>query len=218
MPVSSVAARAGGDGSNNLLQVTAASRVPETDRLAGEVDLVGDVVPDAGLPLHLPLGGASDEPLEARVLGAAGAGDEAALQLGEVRLEEGDLVLAGQRRRVLSLALDAEVVKDLAGGDGGARLGDQLGAAHGLAVPVGSVRQGDLGTLRRAAISGIGVGGREIHILGDLAVAVDVVLVRPDLVGPAPFVEVGGRREIVEAAIPKDLSGSQADEGSDSSE
>lgn len=46
----------------------------------------------------------------------------------------------------------------------------------------------------------------------------DVVLVRADLVGPAPFLEVGGGREIVEAAIPEDLSGSQADEGSDSSE
>lgn len=148
MPVSAVAARARSDRSNNLLEIAAASRVPETDGLTGEVDLVGDVVPDAGLPFHLPLGGASDKPLKARVLGAAGAGEQAALQLGEVRLEEGDLVLAGQRRRVLSLALDAEVVKDLAGGDCGARLGDQLGAAHGLAVPVGSVGQGDLGTLR----------------------------------------------------------------------
>lgn len=32
----------------------------------------------------------------------------------------------------------------------------------------------------------------------------DVVLVGSDLVGPRPFVEVGGRGEVIEAAVPQD--------------
>jgi hypothetical protein len=33
---------------------------------------------------------------------------------------------------------------------------------------------------------------------------VDVVLVRSDLVGPGPFVEVGGGSEVIEATVPQD--------------
>lgn len=32
----------------------------------------------------------------------------------------------------------------------------------------------------------------------------DVVLIGPDLVGPGPFVEVGGGGEVVEAAVPEE--------------
>ena len=64
-----------------------------------------------------------------------GAALLAVLHLGEVALEEVDLVLALGGGGVGGGVLHGEVVEDLAFIDGGASLRDQLGAEHGLAVP-----------------------------------------------------------------------------------
>lgn len=94
-------------------------------------------MPDVGLPGDIPLGNSSNLPSQCGVAGTGGAADPARLQLSEVALEEADLVLAVQARGVGVAALDAEMVVDLSTVDGRGGLGDQLGAAHGLAIPVG---------------------------------------------------------------------------------
>lgn len=207
MPVSTVAAGAGGLGSDNPDKIIAAGRVPETDSVGRKVDLVGNVVPHIGVPVDAPLGLAADAPPQQGVRDARGARLPAGLELGEVALEEGDLVLAGQGGGVGVLAHEREVVEDLALVDGSRGLGNQLGTAHVLAVPVGRVVEGDLGTLLGAAVGRVLVVGREVDIGGDRRRTVDVVLVRADLVAPRPLVEVGGGAEIVEATIPENGTG-----------
>lgn len=207
VPVSTVAAGAGGLGSDNPDKIIAAGRVPETHSVGRKVDLVGNVVPHAGVPVDAPLGLATDAPPQQGVRDARGARLPAGLEFGEVALEEGDLVLAGGGRGVGILAHQREVVEDLALVDGGRGLGDQLGTAHVLAVPVGRVVEGDFGTLVGAGVGRVLVAGGEIDIGGDLGRTVDVVLVRADLVAPRPLVEVGGGGEVVEAAIPENGTG-----------
>lgn len=122
-------------------------------------NLIGDVVPDVSFPDNIPLGSSSNSPSQRRVAGASGAAHPARLQLGEVALEEADLVLAVQARGVGVAALDAEMVVDLSLVDGRGGLGDQLGAAHVLAVPVGGAGEADLGALLGAAVGGVLVAG-----------------------------------------------------------
>jgi hypothetical protein len=133
----------------------------------GYYNLIGNVVPDVSIPVDAPLGVSSNVPSQQRVAGASFAADPASLQLGEMALEEADLVFAEQARWVGRAALDAEVVEDVTTVDGSGGLRDQLGAAHGLAVPVGRAGQGDLGTLLGAAIGGVLVAGVEVDVLGD---------------------------------------------------
>lgn len=154
-------------------------------------------MPHAGLPRrHTPLGLLVDHPLQHRICRGALAAEPAVLHLGEVALEEVDLVLAGDAGRAGGGAVDvarhAEVVKDLARGDGGRRLRDQLDAAHRLAVPVGRGVEREAHALGRGGVGRVLVAGREGDVLLDGARAVDVVLVGPDLVAPGPVVEVGG--------------------------
>lgn len=203
MPISTVAAGAGGLGSDDLHKRIAAGRVPETNSVGVEVDLVGNVVPHTGVPVDAPLGLATDAPPQQGVGDARGTGLPAGLELGKVALEEGDLVLAGGGGGVGVLAHKGEVVKDLALVDGGRGLGDQLGTAHVLAVPVGRVVEGDLGALVGATVGRVLVAGREVDVGGDLGRPVDVVLVGADLVAPRPLVQVGRGGEVVEAAIPE---------------
>ena len=59
-------------------------------------DLIGDVVPDVGLEIDLPLALAADHPLQVGVGGSLLAVDPAVLHLCEVALEEADLVLVGR--------------------------------------------------------------------------------------------------------------------------
>lgn len=207
MPVSTVAAGAGSLRSNNLGQGIAAGRVPETDSVGVKVDLVGNVVPHVGVPVDAPLGLATNAPPQQGIRSASGARLPAGLELGKVALEEGDLVLAGKGRGVGVLAHEREVVEDLALVDGGRGLGDQLGTAHGLAVPEGRLVEGDLGTLAGARVGRVLEAGREVDVGGDLGRTVDVVLVRADLAAPRPLAEVGGGGEVVEAAIPENGAG-----------
>lgn len=130
-------------------------------------NLIGNVVPDVSFPGNVPLGSSSNLPSQRWVAGAGSATDPARLQLGEVALEEADLVLAVQARRVGGAALDAEMVVDLAAVDGRGGLRDQLGAAHVLAIPVSGAGQADLGALRGAAVGGVLVAGVEVDVFGD---------------------------------------------------
>lgn len=147
VPVCAVAACARADGRDGLDEGVAACRVPETDGVGREVDLVGNIVPDSGFPVDAPFPLPTDHPLQLWVRSSSCARDPAALELREVRLEKGDLMFLVCRRSVLILALDAEVVEHLAGGDGSRGLGDELRAPHVLTVPVCAARQGDLGAL-----------------------------------------------------------------------
>lgn len=159
MPVGAVGADAGFDGLDGLGEGVGSRRVPEAHGAGVKVDLVGKVVPDAGLEGRLPLARRGGEPLQ--LVG----GGAAVLELGEVRLEEGDLVLALGRGGVGVLALEREVVVQGARGDGaGVRDGgDQLGPAHVLAVPVGGVVEGDLCALGGTRPGGV---GREVEVRG----------------------------------------------------
>lgn len=91
----------------------------------GTYDLVRNVMPHVRLPLRLPLGVLGDHELKIGVRGALLARDPARLQLDEVRLEEADLVLAIDARRVHVFAHDREVVVYLAAVDSGLGLRDQ---------------------------------------------------------------------------------------------
>lgn len=92
-------------------------------------------MPHPRLPLRLPLAVLADHELQVGVAGAALAADPAVLELGEVALEETNLVLAAHARRVGVGPADAEVVPHLAAVDGRRGLRDQLDAAHVLFSP-----------------------------------------------------------------------------------
>lgn len=195
--------------------------MPEANGAGIKVDLVDTVVPDTSLHGGVPLLCGVGHPLQSGITGATAAAGQAVLQFGEVRLEEGDLVFAGDGRGVGVLAHDGEVVVQRAGGDGaGVRsLGDELGTAHGLALPVGGRGQGNLGALGGGSIIGVGICGIKGNVVGGVASTIDVPLVLADLVGPRPVFQ-GGNSHVIEAARPHGgTSGSKADEvGSDGSE
>lgn len=129
-------------------------------------------MPHTSVPSNRPLGSSSNLPSQCWVAGASGAADPARLQLGEVALEEADLVLAVQAGRVGGAAHDAEMVVDLAAVDGRGGLRDQLGAAHGLAIPVSGAGEADLGALCGAAVGEVLEARAEVDVFGDGAGAV----------------------------------------------
>lgn len=139
MPVSTVGAGRGADSADDLGELVTTGRVPKRNGTGIKVDLVDAVVPHTRLHGDVPLLGRVGHPFQGGVAGATAAAAQAILQLGKVRLEEGNLVLPGDRGRVGVLAHDGEVVVQRAGGDGAGvgRLGDELGTTHGLALPVG---------------------------------------------------------------------------------
>jgi len=131
----------------------------------GAYDLIGNVVPDAGLPFNLPLALLVGHPLEIRIAGTLLAGDPAVLELSEMALEEADLVLVVGAGRVGVLAHDAKMIKDLAGGNGRLGLRDQLSAAHSLAVPEGCAVESELGALLRDCVVGVLEVCRQVDVL-----------------------------------------------------
>jgi hypothetical protein len=155
VPVGAVGVRRRRDWTGDLLESVGAGGVVELDGASAEVDSVGDVVPGAGDELGVPLGLATGVPVEVVVRAAL----RAVLHLGEVALEEIDLVLACRGGGVGTGVLHGEVVVDLSLVDRGAGLRDQLGAKHGLAVPGRGLVVGDLDALLRARVGRVlGVG------------------------------------------------------------
>ena len=187
MPVCAVGRGGDGDRTRGLHERVGTRAVVKGDGVGGEVDAVGDVVPDHRVESRAPLAHAVDVPSQTSVARAGLAADQAVLHLREVALEEVDLVLERGARGVGAGAHHAEVVKDLAGVDGGRGLRDELGAAHVLAVPVRGRVDGHLYSLFGGCVGGVLVAWGEVDVFGDGAAAVDVVLVRRDLVGPRPY-------------------------------
>ena len=198
MPVGAVGAGAGIKRTGGLLQRVAARGVVEGNRPGVEVDLVRHVVPLVGCELHVPLAHAADVPLQVGVA-AAGA---AVLEFREVGFEEGDLVFVGRGGLVSARGLEGEVVVQFPLVDGGGGLGDQLGAQHALAVPLCGLVDGDLDTLLGGRVGGVLKGRVQVHVFGDGAWAVDVVLVAAYGVREGPLLEVRVGGVVVEAAIP----------------
>jgi hypothetical protein len=64
-----------------------------------------------------------------------------------VRFEECNLMLVGRDRDVVGRCLDREVIEEFALVDGGGCLRNELGPQHALAIPFGSLIDGNLGTL-----------------------------------------------------------------------
>ena len=144
-------------------------------------------MPDISVPKNVPLAHATDHPAEIRVGGSARATDQAVLHLRKVAFEEADLVLEGGVWRIGVRPLHAEVVVDFARIDGGAGLGNQLGAAHVLAVPVRGGIDADFDALLGGSVGRVLIGRGEVDIFCDRSAAVDIVLVGPNLVAPRPF-------------------------------
>jgi hypothetical protein len=179
VPVGAVGVGGSGHRAGNLLEIVGAGGVVELDGAGAEVDAVGNVVPVTSNQLGVPLRLAANVPVEVVV----GAALLAVLQLGEVALEEVDLVLALGGGGVGVGGLQGEVVEDLALVDGGAGLGDQLGAEHGLAVPRGGLIVGDLDALLGAGIGRVlGVGAEVDVVLGSTGAwsCISVMLVDND--------------------------------------
>lgn len=191
MPILAVAAGGNAQRRNDLGEVVRPGRVPEADRVGAEVDLVGLVMPDSGVSVGAPLRVALHAPPQQRIRHARGTRQQTGLELGEVALEDADLVLARLGRGVDVAPHKREVVEHLALVHGGRGLRYELGAAHRLPVPVGRAVQGDLGALLGPVVGRVLVRGEEVDVGCYLGGAVDVVLVGPDLVGSGPVVEVG---------------------------
>jgi hypothetical protein len=133
---------------------------------------------------------------------SAAAAVGAVLKFREVGLEESDLVLVVGGGFVCACRLDGEVVVQFSLVDGGGGLGDQLGAQHALAVPLCGLVDGDLNALLGGRVGGVLEGAVQVHVFGDGAWAVDVVLVAAYGVGEGPLLEVCVGGVVVEAAIP----------------
>jgi len=123
-----------------------------------------------------------------------------------VALEEADLVLVVGERWVYTSVLHGEVVVDFALVDGSRGLGNQLSSEHVLTVPDGGLIAGDLDALVGGLVGRVLVSGPQVDVIGDWAIAVNVVLVLADFVGKAPVVELSTRGHVVESAIPEHVT------------
>lgn len=154
MPVGTIGVGASIEGTSGLGQLVAASRVVERDGTGVEVDLVGNVVPLICNKLGVPLRDTTNVPLQVGVTATAGT----VLQLSEVALEEGNLVLVRRGGLVGAGCLDREMVVKLALVDGLGGLRDELRPQHSLAIPLGSLINSDLDTLLRAGVGRVLIG------------------------------------------------------------
>jgi hypothetical protein len=182
MPVSTVARSAGRERSCSLDERGIAGRVPKSDLVGGEVDLIGNVVPLVCLELGLPLALATHHPLQVGVRCTGLSADPAVLQLCEVALKEGDLVLVRCTRYVCTSPLDREVVVHCALVDSSLGLRNKLSTPHVLCqvsvlfvkyvrkhayrVPLGGAVDCDLCALLRAGIAGVLERRRKVDIFG----------------------------------------------------
>lgn len=75
-----------------------------------EYDLISNVKPDAGLPVHAPLRIASDIPSEQRVIRSALSLDLSRLELSVMGLEEANLVFSVDARSIGHVRHDAKMI------------------------------------------------------------------------------------------------------------
>ena len=94
--------------------------------------------------------------------------DPSIFQLGEMALEETDLVFVRRTRNIGRRSLDRKMVVDRALVDSSFRLGNQLCPPH-VAVPLRGVIDRDLSTLLAASVSGVLVVRRQVHVFGGSA-------------------------------------------------
>lgn len=99
-------------------------------------------------------------------------------------LEEANLVFTVDAGGIGRAPLDAEMVPHFSGVDRSFCLGNQFRASHRLAVPVCRTVEGELCALLGAGVCRVLVAGRQVHVAGDRAGSVDIVLVWADLVTP----------------------------------
>lgn len=219
MPVRAVARSAGGERARSLDKRAVTSRMPEGHLVSREVlswsarrsppststthNLVGYVMPHIRLELHLPLALSAHHPLQVGVGSSLFAADPAVFQLREMALEEADLVLVRCTGHIRRTSLDAEMIKHGALVDRCCGLWDQLRAPH-VTVPFCSAVDGDLGTLLGVCVARVLVRRGQVDVGSHGSRAVDVVLVRTDLIRPRPLIQIGGRGEIIEATVPED--------------
>jgi len=213
MPVCTIRRSAHGDGCDGKLEIVGAGGMVEADATGVEVNGIGDVVPEVRCEGDVPMALAIHVPAQGSVEGALFTADEAVLHLGEVRLEEGHLVLLVWRWRVGAGMLHAEVVEDLALVDRSLGLWDQLRAEHVVVVPNGGGVDGNLDTLLRSSIGRVLEVRPELDILVRSACTVNVVLVWTDGVGEGPVVQESARLVRIEATVPEDAAGDRADQG-----
>lgn len=118
--------------------------------------------------------------------------------------KETNLMFPIHTGRILVAPHDAEMIVHFSPVNRFLGLRDQFDTAHVLPVPVRRVVEREPGALAGARVVGVFVGFREGYVLVDGGGAVDVVLVRTDLIGPGPLVEVRDRGEVIEAAVPEE--------------
>jgi hypothetical protein len=177
-----------------------------------EVNSISNVVPDTSSPVSAPMRGTANVPSQQRVRSSRLSTDPTGLELGEMALEEANLMFAVDARWVGGGVHDAEMVVDLSRSDGSGRLGNQLGSTHVLPVPVGGAVEGELETGCASTIGWVLVAGIESEVGSDGAASVDIVLVFTNLVAPRPFVQIRNRL-IVESSIPQDCASRRPNEG-----
>lgn len=133
---------------------------PGFEQKRGTYNLISNIMPNIRFPNRTPLARSPNIPSERRIRSSALATNPSSLQLREMALEETDLVLAVYAGGIGRASFDAEMVPYFSGVDRGFGLGDQFGASHRLAVPVGGTVEGELCALLGACVCGVLVGGR----------------------------------------------------------
>lgn len=103
-------------------------------------------MPFVGLKLHLPLALSAHHPLQVGVAGTLLAVHPAIFELGEVTLEEADLVLIGGAWYIGGGSLNREVIVDGALVDGCGGLRNELSSPH-VRVPLRGIVDCDLSAL-----------------------------------------------------------------------
>lgn len=161
-------------------------------------------MPNPRLPLLFPATLLIRHPLQVGITRPLLPANPSTFEFRKMAFKETNLMFPVDARRVLIAPHDRKMVVHFPFVNRLVGLRDQFDASHVLPIPVCCVVERELGALPGDGVVGVFVGWGK----GDVFVygpgAVDVVLVGADLVGPGPFVEVGGGGEVVEAAVPEE--------------
>lgn len=111
-------------------------------------------MPNTSSPISAPLTSRTSIPSQQRITRTRFPTDPTTLHLGEMTLEEGDLMFSVNTWGVGCGMHHTEMVVDLSASNSSLGLGNQLGTTHGLPVPEGGFVDGNL-----CSEGGSGVGG-----------------------------------------------------------